>query len=118
MTFNSEKAIYLQMSDRLCDEILAGKYAADDHIPSLREYSALLGVNMNTTVKAFDLLARKDIIYNKRGMGYYVTEGAKERIMEERRSEFMQQRLPELFRQMRLLGLDISDVDKAWAERG
>ena len=67
------------MADRLCDEILAGKYQDDDRIPSVREYSVLLEVNTNTAVKAYDELARANIIYNKRGLGYFVTPGAKKR---------------------------------------
>ena len=53
MTFNNEKAIFLQMADRLCDEILAGNYQDDARIPSVREYAVLLQVNTNTAVKAY-----------------------------------------------------------------
>ena len=114
MTFNSDKPIYVQMADRLCDEILAGKYQDDDRIPSVREYAVLLEVNSNTAVKAYDELARANIIYNKRGLGYFVTPGAKQQIMEERKQDFMKQRLPELFRQMQLLGISINDVTEAY----
>ena len=110
MTFNSDKAIFLQMADRLCDEILAGKYKDDDRIPSVREYAVLLEVNTNTAVKAYDELARANIIYNKRGLGYFVTPGAGEQILKERRDDFLKRRLPELFREMRLLRLGIEDV--------
>jgi DNA-binding transcriptional regulator YhcF (GntR family) len=114
MTFSNDKAIYLQMADRLCDEILAGKYKDDDRIPSVREYAVLLEVNTNTAVKAYDELARANIIYNKRGLGYFVTKGAKRQILKERKREFIEERLPELFRQMRLLDIDIKDVAEAW----
>ena len=110
MTFNSDKAIFLQMADRLCDEILAGKYKDDDRIPSVREYAVLLEVNTNTAVKAYDELARANIIYNKRGLGYFVTPGAREQILAQRRDEFLHRRLPDLFREMSLLGLGIEDV--------
>ena len=116
MIFSNDKAIYLQMADRLCDEILAGKYKDDDRIPSVREYAVLLEVNTNTAVKAYDELARADIIYNKRGLGYFVTPGAKKQILKERKQEFMKERLPELFRQMRLLGIGIEEVCKAWEQ--
>ena len=56
MAFTNDKAIYLQMADRLCDEILAGTYKDDDRIPSVREYAVLLEVNTNTAVKAYDEL--------------------------------------------------------------
>ena len=114
MAFTNDKAIYLQMADRLCDEILADTYKDDDRIPSVREYAVLLEVNPNTAVKAYDELARANIIYNKRGLGYFVTKGAKKQIMKERKRQFMKMHLPELFRQMRLLGIDIKDIDEAW----
>ena len=63
MAFTNDKAIYLQMADRLCDEILADTYKDDDRIPSVREYAVLLEVNTNTAVKAYDELARANIIY-------------------------------------------------------
>ena len=110
MTFNNEKAIYVQMADRLCDEILAGTYKDDDRIPSVREYAVMLEVNTNTAVKAYDELARANIIYNKRGLGYFVTPGAKEQILQARKKEFMDDKLPEFFRQMRLLGISKEEV--------
>ena len=105
MIFSNDKAIYIQIADRLCDEILADKYKDDDRIPSVREYAVLLEVNTNTAVKAYDELARANIIYNKRGLGYFVSPGAKEQILDERRRDFMDNKLPELFRQMKLLGI-------------
>ena len=105
MTFSNDKAIYLQMADRLCDEILAGTYKEDDRIPSVREYAVMLEVNTNTAVKAYEELARANVIYNKRGLGYFVSPGAREQILDERRRDFMDNRLPELFRQMKLLGI-------------
>ncbi len=118
MNFTTEKAIYVQIADRLCDEILTDKYADDERIPSVREYAVLLEVNTNTTVKSYDLLASQGIIYNKRGLGYFVTAGAKQRILDERRREFMEQKLPEMFRQMRLLGIGMDDVEREWNMSG
>lgn len=114
MNFNNDKAIYVQMADRLCDEILAGKYKADDRIPSVREYAVLLEVNTNTAVKAYELLAREEVIYNKRGLGYFVSSNARGEIMKTRKKEFMKQTLPDVFRQMRLLGIDMKDLNKEW----
>lgn len=114
MNFTTEKAIYVQIADRLCDEILTGKFGDDERIPSVREYAVLLEVNTNTTVKSYDLLEQQGVIYKKRGLGYFVTAGAKEKILQERRREFMEQRLPEMFRQMRMLGIGMEEVKKAW----
>jgi DNA-binding transcriptional regulator YhcF (GntR family) len=114
MMYSNDKAIYVQMANRLCDEILADTYQDDDRIPGLREYAAMLEVNTNTAVKAYDLLAREEIIYTRRGLGYFVAKGAKERIMKSRKEEFINHTLPEIFRQMRLLGIDLKDIETFW----
>ena len=114
MVFSNDKAIYIQMADRLCDEILAGTYSEDGRIPSVREYAVMLEVNTNTAVKAYEALARDGIIYNRRGLGYFVSQGARESIMESRRREFVENTLPEVFRNMRLLGIDIGEVVERW----
>ena len=114
MQFKENQTIYLQIAERISDEILLGHYAIGARIPSVREYSVLLEVNTNTAVKSYDLLEQQGVIYKKRGLGYFVTAGAKEQILRERRREFMETRLPEMFRQMRLLGIGIAEVEKAW----
>lgn len=116
MNFTSDKAIYLQMADRLCDDILAGNLNDDDRIPSVREYAVSLEVNTNTAMKAYDTLAREGIIYNRRGLGYYVTQGARAAILEARRQEFLSRTLPGVVRQMRLLGLGKEAFAAAWEE--
>lgn len=110
MNFSNDKAIYIQIAERLCDEILAGKYKEDERIPSVREYAVLLEVNANTTVKSYDLLAGEGVIFNKRGLGYFVAVGAKKQIKKTRKKEFMKTRLPELARQMTLLDISIDEV--------
>ena len=117
MTFTNDKAIYIQMADRLCDDILAGTYSDDDRVPSVREYAVSLEVNTNTAVKAYDQLARDGIIYNRRGLGYFVTPGARDSIMQARRKAFLDTTLPSLFRDMRLLGIGIDDIVKEWNTR-
>lgn len=117
MTFNNDKAIYIQMADRLCDDILAGTYSDDDRVSSVREYAVSLEVNTNTAVKAYDQLARDGIIYNRRGLGYFVTPGARDSIMQARRKAFLDTTLPSLFRDMRLLGIGIDDIVKEWNTR-
>ena len=109
-TFSQDRPIYLQMCDRMCDEILAGTYADDMRIPSVRDYGAMLQVNTNTAVKAYEQLSRDGIIYQRRGMGYFVTAGARDRIMAARRDELLHTRLTALFNDMHLLGISIDDV--------
>lgn len=114
MILNADRPIYLQICDRICDDILAGKYVEDDRIPSVRECAVLFEVNTNTAVKAYDNMARENIIFNKRGLGYFVSSGAKSQILDSRKRKFLEEQMPDLFRQMRLLGIDIDDIRHAW----
>lgn len=116
MIFTNDKAIYIQIADRICDEIIARKYGDDERIPSVREYAVLLEVNTNTMVKAYDLLATNGVIYNKRGLGYFVSPGARKGILAQRKKEFMDQRLPDLFRNMQLLEISIDDVEREFEQ--
>ena len=112
--FSQDRPIYLQICDRLCDEILSGSYTDDNRIPSVREYATLLQVNTNTAVKAYEQLSRDGIIYQRRGMGYYVTAGAAERIMKQRREELLHGRLQKIFYDMQLLNVSFDDVASAY----
>ena len=116
MAFSNDKAIYLQMADRLSDEILAGTYKAFDRIPSVREYAARLGVNANTAVKAYDQLSQEGVIFNKRGLGYFVAEDAQRNIKDTRRRAFMKTVIPEMVRQRQLLDISLEDVKEAFAK--
>ena len=110
MNFREGQPIYQQIADRLMDEILAGKYISDERIPGVREYSLLLQVNVNTTVKAFDILARQGIIYNKRGLGSFVSAEAVDIIHRLRSDDVLNGMLNELARQMRLLNIPVDKV--------
>lgn len=116
MQFNNDKPIYLQLADRLSDDIVDGKYNDDDRVPSVREFGMCFEVNTNTAVKAYDMLSRDNVIYNRRGLGYFVTPGAREKIMESRRTDFMNSVLPDVFRQMRMLGIGIEELTRMWKE--
>lgn len=108
--FSQEKPIYLQIYDRICTEILSGRLQEQSRIPSVRDYGALLQVNANTAVKAYEQLSRDNIIFQKRGMGYFVAEGARRRITEQRRETLMHDTLTKLFHDMRLLDVSIDDI--------
>ena len=114
--FRQDKAIYLQMAERICDGIISGKYAPGERIPSVRELAVYLGVNANTAVRAYENLSAQGIIQTRRGLGFFVTEDAKERILQARRLRFMDDTLPELFRQMQMLDIPVEALAEKWDE--
>ena len=116
MKFKESKPIYLQIADRICDEILQGKYKEEERIPSVREYASTVEVNANTVVRSFDYLQGQDIIYNKRGLGYFVNTGARERILELRKEVFLRDELPEFFRQIKTLDIPLKEVEKMYSD--
>jgi len=110
MEFNEHKPIYLQISDTICDKILGDEWREEERIPSVRELGITLGVNPNTIMRTYDHLQSIDIIYNKRGVGYYVTAGAKATIVSLQREQFIKEELPKITKRMNLLGLKPSDI--------
>lgn len=102
--------IYLKLADKVCDNILCGRYNEDERIPSVRDFAADHEVNPNTVMRAFDWLQQKEIIYNKRGMGYFVSPNAKDLISSVRKEQFKNTVLPSVFKSMLQLNIDIEDV--------
>ena len=81
MEFSENRPIYLQISDVICEKILSGELRAEDRLMSVREYGALIGVNPNTMMRTYEKLTNDGIIYNKRGIGYFVCPGARETVL-------------------------------------
>lgn len=105
MKFDENKAIYIQIANRICDEVLVGKYKEDERIPSVREYAALVEVNANTVMRSFDYLQSRGIIYNKRGIGYFVSLEAKNVIIKGRKEQFLNEEIDYFFNQANSLGI-------------
>ena len=110
LVFLRKSPVDLQIAERLTDEILAGKYAPDERIPGVRDYSVQLQVNVNTTAKAFDQLRQRGIIYDRRGLGSFVSSDAREQILEMRRNAFFRESLPNLARTIRQLGISEEEL--------
>ena len=113
MRFKDNKAIYLQIADLICDDILQGKLLEDERIPSVREYAATVEVNANTCARAYDWMQGKEIIYTKRGLGYFVSVGAKNAILKMKREEFMNETLPDVANKMVSLDITMEELNNA-----
>ncbi len=110
MDFQKQKPIYLQIADRLMEQILGGQ--VDDRMPSVRDVAALMGVNPNTVVRTFDHLQNAEIIYNRRGVGYFVSADAKERILAAQRREFLEDELPAIRQRLKALNISTQELIK------
>ena len=110
MKFTKPKAIYMQIADYICENILALELKEGDRIQSVREMAAQVEVNPNTVARTFSYLQEKEIIYNKRGVGYFVAEDALTKTKALKKDAFIKQFLPEVFKMMELLGMSFDDL--------
>ena len=105
MNFNDNKAIYLQIADRLSDDILNGALAPDAKVPSVREMAAQVMVNVNTVMRTYEYMQQSGIIYTKRGMGYFVAPDATERIVQQRRQQLLDGEMDYFMRRLKAVGI-------------
>lgn len=110
MDFNQHKPIYLQIAEQIEDKILSGALKADERIDSVREMATALGVNPNTVMRSYEFLERGEVIYNKRGVGFFISTEAREKIKFSRKKNFLENEIPTLFAKMNLLEVDIEEV--------
>lgn len=116
MDFKENKAIYLQIAERICDEILQEKYKEEERVPSVREYAAIVEVNFNTVMRTFEYLQSQEVIYNKRGIGYFVSTEAKKLILKARKETFMKEELCNFFKQVYTLDIPIEEIAEMYKE--
>jgi GntR family transcriptional regulator len=110
MQFRESNAIYLQIADYVCERILLRQWKADERIPAVRELAMQLEVNPNTVMRTYDFLQQQQIIYNQRGVGYFVGADAVKNATQYRKTEFIEKELPVIFRNIYLLGMDMDEL--------
>ena len=110
MEFRDNKAIYLQIAEFICERILLKQWSIGDKIPSVRELAVQLEVNPNTVARTVEFLQQKDIIFTKRGMGYFVSDEAVEKVITFKKDDFLQNDLPLFFKNIQLLGIGFEEL--------
>jgi GntR family transcriptional regulator len=110
MEFRDNEPIYLQIAAFIGQNILLGKWQADQKIPSVRELAIELQVNLNTVLHAYEFLENQAVIYIKRGLGNFVAQDAQKKVKAYRRERFLQQDLPVFFTNVYLLGISQEEL--------
>ncbi len=105
MEFDQSQPIWMQIYEWICNCIASAEWGADARIPSVRELGARLAVNPNTVMRAYERLTDDGLVFNRRGIGYFVAEGAQPKAAATLRRRFEQEQLPRIFRSMRRVGL-------------
>ncbi|MCC6463445.1 MAG: GntR family transcriptional regulator [Saprospiraceae bacterium] len=114
MEFRDHQAIYVQIADYVCEQVLLGQWPADEKIPSVRDLGVLLQVNPNTVMRSYEWLQQRDVIYNKRGIGFFVSPQARAHILEYRREVFLEQELPVVLRNLILYDIPLEELTRRY----
>ncbi|MDB5024175.1 MAG: ytrA 1 [Mucilaginibacter sp.] len=110
MEFRDNQAIYLQIAAFVSENILLGKWPAEQKIPSVRELAIALEVNPNTVMRSYEFLQNQGVIYNKRGLGLFVSPEGYDKVKAYRKERFIQQDLAEFFRTIYLLDISLDEL--------
>lgn len=112
MHFNpdGEKPIYVQMAEWIEENILSGAFPEETQIPSTTDISAQYKINPATALKGMNILVDKGIIYKKRGLGMFVSEGAAEKLRSERKQEFFEKFVKSLMSEAEKLGITKNEI--------
>ncbi len=116
MEFKDKDAIYLQIAAYVSENILLGKWLPEQKIPSTRDLAVELEVNPNTVIRSYEFLQAQEVLINKRGLGLFVAADGPQKVKAFRKQRFIQQQLPDFFRNIYLLDIDINDLEDMYKQ--
>lgn len=108
--FEDGTPIFQQLADRVADDVVAGTYAEGAQVPSTNEFAAFYRINPATAGKAVNLLVDRGVLHKRRGVGMFVSPGARDLLVRERRDLFVDQYVRPLLAEAAALGLDVPTV--------
>ena len=106
------KPIFVQIAEQIEDDIIDGVYPAETQVPSTNEFAAFYRINPATAGKGVNLLVDDGILYKKRGIGMFVSDGARERLVAKRRDAFSDQYLRPLLAEAAKLGIGAEQLTR------
>jgi len=110
VTWNDNAPIYRQLRDRVVAMILDGVLKQGDALPSVRQVAADFQLNPITVSKAYQELVDEQLVEKRRGLGMYITEGAREALLRTERERFLTEEWPPLRERLQRLGLDLESL--------
>ena len=117
MALTDDRPIFQQIAEQLEEGILSGAYPEEGQVPSITEFAVLYRINPATALKGINLLVDAGLLYKKRGVGMFVSPGAREQLRRQRRERFYQDYIQRMVREARNLGLTDQEL-LALLERG
>jgi len=110
IAWNDSTPIYRQLRDRVVAMILDGVLKQGDALPSVRQVAADFQINPITVSKAYQELVDENLVEKRRGLGMYVTEGARSALMKSERERFLSEEWPPLYARLTRLGLSLQEL--------
>lgn len=112
--WDDSQPIYLQLKDRVQNMILEGNLSEGEALPSVRTVSAEYKLNPITVSKAYQLLVDDQLAEKKRGLGMFVVDGAKDKLLQKERELFLTTELPALLRRLKRLNITKEELMDAF----
>jgi DNA-binding transcriptional regulator YhcF (GntR family) len=116
MRFNDDKPIFAQIAELFADDIVAGRILPGARLPSARDIAASFEVNPNTAARALQSLAESGIAQAERGTGYFVSESGARTARALRKSRFLGEEVPRLFKSMTDLDVSLEEIEALWRD--
>ena len=108
--WNNNAPIYRQLKDRIVAMLLDGLLKPGDALPSVRQIAADFQLNPITVSRAYQELADATLVEKRRGIGMYVTDGAREKLIVSERARFLQEEWPQMLERIRRLGMNMEEL--------
>ncbi|MCM8710288.1 GntR family transcriptional regulator [Clostridium sp. SYSU_GA19001] len=116
LDLNSDKSIYIQIAETIENEILTGNLREGEQAPSTNQFAKVYKINPATAGKGLNILVEEEILYKKRGIGMFVAEGARSKILKKRQAAFFKEKVPKLIREADRLELTVDEIIKVIKE--
>ena len=111
--WHNNAPIYRQLKDRIVGMVLDGLLKPGDALPSVRQIAADFQLNPITVMRAYQELADATLVEKRRGIGMYVTDGAREKLLVSERERFLSEEWPPLLLRIQRLGMNLKELMQA-----
>ncbi|WP_211747994.1 GntR family transcriptional regulator [Paenibacillus sp. Marseille-Q4541] len=112
MQMDDDRPIFIQIAERIEDDILEGGLPEESQVPSTNQFASFYQINPATAAKGVNLLVDQGILYKKRGIGMFVSEGARSVLVEKRREQFYEQFIIRMVQEAQKLGISKSELSE------
>jgi DNA-binding transcriptional regulator YhcF (GntR family) len=108
--FDDRSPIYLQIADKIKEDILSGALGEDEQVMSTNQYASFYRINPATAAKGFQQLVEEGVLYKRRGIGMFVSPDAREKLRGQRRERFFEEVVDAMITEARVIGISLDEI--------